>query len=57
MLEGVKIRPDTIEESTWDGTEFTVCSRCKQVVRTEEIERKIHVCLTSKELISVAILS
>jgi len=36
----------------WDGTEFSVCPKCKQVVRREEIDRKIHVCWNPGEIIS-----
>ena len=58
-MEGVKIRFDNLvqSESMWEGTEFTVCPRCKQVVRKEEIDSKIHICWNPGEIISKVILS
>jgi len=57
-MEGVKIRVDIGQsESVWEGTEFAICPRCKQVVRKEEIERKMHVCWAPGQIISGVILS
>ncbi|MDI6826707.1 MAG: hypothetical protein QMD36_06030 [Candidatus Aenigmarchaeota archaeon] len=56
--EGIRIRVNTVQsESGWEGTEFTICPKCKQVVRREEIERNMHVCWNPKEVISQVILA
>jgi acetyl-CoA carboxylase beta subunit len=58
MWEGNRIRIDTGQLDTeWEGTDFMVCSKCKQVVRKEEIQRNWHVCWHPREIISTAILS
>jgi hypothetical protein len=69
LEEGRKIRFDigegsmwkgtdyTGEEAMWKGTDFMVCSRCKQVVRKEEIQRNLHTCWDSREIVSEVILS
>lgn len=57
--EGIKIRVDNVlqSESMWEGTEFAVCPKCKQIVRKEEIDSKIHVCFNPGEIISEVIMS
>jgi hypothetical protein len=44
-------------ESEWEGTDFAICSKCKQVVRKDEIKRKMHICWDPREIISEVIMS
>ncbi len=57
LREGIRIRVDTGEQSSWEGTDFMVCPRCKQVVRIEEMRSRIHFCLNPRRVISEIILS
>jgi acetyl-CoA carboxylase beta subunit len=37
----------------WEGTDYTVCPSCKQVVLKESIEKHTHVCMSHSDYMNI----
>jgi len=40
----------------WEGTEYTVCPSCKQVVTRESLENRTHICQDRSDFIKESLL-
>lgn len=38
-------------KDNWEGTEYTVCPHCKQVVTRESLKNRTHICQDRSDFI------